>query len=245
MRKSPKRGPASVLSLEEEEQIVEYLVRMCERGVRLIPIVLKMKVYEISKYRCIPFKNGIPGDKWLRCFRHHHPELTLMVAQALEASRARGLNKENVQSFYDNLNELYTLHMYPPERIWNCDKIGIEAGRTRGGIVIAYRGARRVHMIVPNQREWLFVLVCMNAVGLVIPSFYVFKRKHFCQNYIERCERGATMSMQPKAWMTSYLFDAWISHFKECVQRMGGISTENKHLLILNGYYSHVTLDVV
>jgi hypothetical protein len=57
--------------------------------------------------------------------------------------------------------------------------------------------------------------------------------------------RGATMSMQPWAWMTSYLFSAWISHFIECVQRMGGISTENMHLLILNGHYSHVTLDVV
>jgi hypothetical protein len=76
--------------------------------------LIKMKVYEITKLRDTPFKNGISEDGWLRCFRHHHPELTLRVAQA---SRARGLCKENVQSFYDNLNELYTLHMYPPERI--------------------------------------------------------------------------------------------------------------------------------
>jgi hypothetical protein len=102
-----------------------------------------------------------------------------------------------------------------------------------------------VHTIVPNQREWLSVLVYINAVGSAIPSFYVFKGKRFRQNYIERCEPGATMSMQPWAWMTSYLFSAWISHFIECVQRMGGISTENMHLLILNGHYSHVTLDVV
>jgi hypothetical protein len=100
-----------------------------------------------------------------------------------------------VQSFYDNLNELYTLHTYPLESICSCDEIGIQAGRTSRGIIIARRGARRVHTIVPEQREWLSVLVCINVAGLAIPSFYVLKKKSFRQNYIERCKPGVTMSM--------------------------------------------------
>jgi hypothetical protein len=79
VRKSRKRGPISVLSLEEENQIVEYLVKMCERRLGLSPIALKMKVYDISKNMDIPLKNGIPGDGWLRCFRQRHLELTLRV----------------------------------------------------------------------------------------------------------------------------------------------------------------------
>jgi hypothetical protein len=109
--KKRRRGPARVLSPEIENQIVEYLVKMCERRLGLSPIALKMKVYEIMRHRSTPFKNGIPGDGWLRCFKHHHPELTLRVAQALEASRARGLCRENVQSFYDNLSELCSLYI--------------------------------------------------------------------------------------------------------------------------------------
>jgi hypothetical protein len=111
--------------------------------------------------------------------------------------------------------------------------------------VIACRGARCVYTIVPDQPEWLSVLVYINAAGLAIPSFYVFKGKRFRQNYIERCEPGTTMSLQLRAWMTSYLFRAWISYFIGCVQRWGGISIENKHLLILDRHCSHVTLDVV
>ena len=53
------------------------------------------------------------------------------------------------------------------------------------------------------------------------------------------------MAMQPRAWMTTYLFSAWLSHFIESVQSMGGISTEHMHLLILDGHNSHCTLDVV
>jgi hypothetical protein len=33
---------------------------MCDRGLGLSPIQLKMKVYEITKNRWTPFKNGIP-----------------------------------------------------------------------------------------------------------------------------------------------------------------------------------------
>jgi hypothetical protein len=77
MKRTHRRGPGSILSLEEEKQIVEYLVGMCERGLGLSPIALKMKVFEITKHRDTPFKNGIPKDRWLRCFKHRHPELSL------------------------------------------------------------------------------------------------------------------------------------------------------------------------
>ena len=135
--------------------------------------------------------------------------------------------------------------MYPPDRVWNCDEMSMQAGTNGGGIVSARRGSHRVHLIVPNQREWLSVLLCMNAARLAIPSFYVFKGMRFCQNYIERCDPGANMSMQPRTWMTSYLFSAWISHFIESVRRMDGISTDQWHLLILDGHASHIGLEVV
>jgi hypothetical protein len=112
-------------------------------------------------------------------------------------------------------------------------------------MVISKRGARCVHSIVPNQREWLSVLVVVNVDGQAIPTFYIFSGKRFRQNYIEHCELGATMVMQPRAWMTSYLFSAWISHFLEYVSRLGGIFLEQRHLLILNSHNSYVTLEVV
>ena len=43
----------------------------------------------------------------------------------------------------------------------------------------------------------------------------------------------------------TYLFSAWISHFIACVWRVGEISPEQHHLLILDGHNSHVTLEVV
>jgi hypothetical protein len=123
-----KRGVKAVLTPDEEAQIVNYLVTMCDRGYGLSPSALKMKVYEITKTRSTPFKDGIPGGGWMRWFRRRHPELTVRTAEGLESARARALCPENVQSLYDNLTELYNLYNYPPERIWNCDESGAQAG---------------------------------------------------------------------------------------------------------------------
>ena len=53
------------------------------------------------------------------------------------------------------------------------------------------------------------------------------------------------MGMQPNAWMTRWLFESWISHFIECLKRGPGVDLSNRHLLILDGHNSHVTLHVV
>jgi hypothetical protein len=53
------------------------------------------------------------------------------------------------------------------------------------------------------------------------------------------------MAMQPKAWMTSILFSHWISHFIKALESRGGILPGNRHLLIVDGHNSHITLEVV
>ena len=251
--RSRKRGVQSVLTMEEERELVKYILAMCNQGLGLSPLDLKLKVAEITRSRSPPFKDGIPGDGWYRWFQKRHPELTLRAAQVLSTSRAKGLCKENVHNFYSNLRVLYTLHNYPPERIWNCDESGVQAGRNGDALVISQRGARQVQKIIPDEREWLSVLVCVNAARSAIPSFYIFKGKRFRQNYIERCESGATMAMQGRAlmtsylysaWMTSYLFSAWISHFNKSINEVDGISPSQRHLLVLDGHGSHVTIAV-
>jgi len=104
-----------------------------------------------------------------------------------------------------------------------------------------------MHKVVPDQREWLSVLVSINAKGKSLPNFYIFKgKKKKSTNFLSKTfERGATWAMQPKAWMTNSLFILWMSHFLLKVSELYGISRENRHLLILDGHKSHVSLDVI
>ena len=45
--------------------------------------------------------------------------------------------------------------------------------------------------------------------------------------------------------MTKWLFHSWISHLIGTLKKTAGIDEKNKHLLVLDGHNSHVTLEVV
>jgi hypothetical protein len=241
-----KRGRQGVLTAAEEEELVEYILKMQDLGWPMTIGLLRLKVAEICQDRSNPFTHGIPGQGWLQWFRRRHPQLTLRASQGLEVNRAKNLCPQNVASLYGNLENLYAQHCYPPDHIWNCDESGAQAGRNGGGtLVFAKKGSKLVHSIIPDQREWLSVLACVNAAGGNIPHFYIFRGKRMRRNYIAQCEPSATMAMQTKAWMTGFLFASWIAHFVKALETRRGISPTNRHLLILDGHNSHVTLDVV
>ena len=86
VRTSRKRRPPTILTPSEEKQLVDYCIRMYEMGQGLTPSALKLKVYDITKSRATPFRDGIPGLGWMRWWKHRHPELTLRVSQALETA---------------------------------------------------------------------------------------------------------------------------------------------------------------
>jgi hypothetical protein len=211
--KGRKRGKAPVLIVDEEQQLVDYIIQMQGLRFPLSLSQLKLKVALITHERATPFVHGIPGARWLRWFRRRHLELALRLAQGLDTNCARGLCPANVNTFYNNLSELYERYKYPPSNIWNCNESGAQAGQNGGAYVLAKRGSHVVHSVIPNKQEWLTVLTCINASGQYIPNFYIFKGMHMRHNYIRRCESGATMAMSRKAWMTGFLFSAWIDHF--------------------------------
>jgi len=103
-----------------------------------------------------------------------------------------------------------------------------------------------VHMVILDQREWLFVLSCINAIGKSLPNFYIFKGMKRSRNFLKKTrEIGATMATQPKAWMTHFLFRAWMHHFLFTISNLYKIAPIDRHLLILDGHSSHVTMEVI
>jgi hypothetical protein len=172
-----KKGRAGVLTVQEEEELLQYCFKMVDLGYPLTLCQLKLKVSELTQDRWTPFNDGIPGSSWVKWFRRRHPNITLRSSQGLEIARARGLCPANVATLYGNLASLYAEHSYAPDHIWNSDETGAHAGRSGGGRVFARRGASNVHSIIPNERYWLSVLSCINANGEALPNFYIFKGK--------------------------------------------------------------------
>ena len=162
----------------------------------------------------IAAKDGVPSRGWLKGFRKSHEKLVLRRAQALPQSRARNLCLETVASFYENLEVLYNRNNYSAHQIWNCDESGAQAGHDGGGYVLVKRGSKDVYKVTPDQREWLFVLSCINANNEKVPNFYIFKGKRKRKDFLRKAgEPDAAIAMQPKAYMMNNLFKEWMHSF--------------------------------
>ena len=106
------------------------------------------------------------------------------------------------------------------------------------------KGSKVVNSITLDHKEHISVLSCINATGGKIPNFYIVKGKYFTSNHIRGCEPRTVMGIQHNAWMTKFLFESWIVHFLRNLNKGPGVSQQNRHLLIVDGHTSHVTIEV-
>jgi len=79
-----RRGRKGVLTSKEENDLVQYLINMQDIGFPLTMGQLQEKVGILTQGRVTPFKGGVLGPGWVRCFRRRHPELSLRKPQSLE-----------------------------------------------------------------------------------------------------------------------------------------------------------------
>ena len=126
-----------------------------------------------------------------------------------------------------------------------CRQISCQVGRNGGGRVLAKIGSKYVRQIIPNKKEHITILTCINSNGDYISNMYIFKGKQQKDEYIRKCEPGAVYAMQKKAWMSGYIFYKWLDHLFRNPELRGGISQIKRHLLILDGHGSYVILDVI
>jgi hypothetical protein len=118
---SRKRGKMGVLSFkEEEEEEEEELVLQTLDAPYFQSIVIEVGRGYTKLRDAIQGENSWSG--MVRWLWNRHMDLSLRVVQGLEIGCAKGLCKDEVRNFYDNLELVYWLHQYPPSQIWNMEK---------------------------------------------------------------------------------------------------------------------------
>ena len=89
-----KPGPSTILTAEEEDALVSYLIYMAQHGFPLTRTMTKAFAWGIAKRsgndnRFNP-ECG-PGEHWWVNFQKRHPQLTLRTTDKLERSHAEAL----------------------------------------------------------------------------------------------------------------------------------------------------------
>ena len=77
-------GPAPVLTKEEENELVDWIVKMAEVGYEQCKQQVCQMVKKMldQKGRSSPFTDNLPGKDWWYAFLKQHPQISVRTPQA-------------------------------------------------------------------------------------------------------------------------------------------------------------------
>ena len=232
-------GPASILSPEKEQRIVDYAVHMGEIGYgRTHEQILDIVAAIVSKDgRPNPFVNGRRGCKWWSLFRKRHPEITLCTPEKLQLARAKCCTPEILGAWFKEFGEFLEAQslLNKAECIWNADEASFPLC-AMSGKVISIRNLKNVYAITADTKEQITALCAISAAGDALPPMHIFPGTRFKYNPMLNCVDGACFGHSPTGWISTELFYGWIAnHFAKRV-------SVRPVVLLVDGHSSHIDI---
>nr|CAH7743777.1 unnamed protein product [Callosobruchus chinensis] len=238
-------GRSSVLSSEQENDLVTRIHRLSEVG---MPITSKVLMKSVYTYVC---ENNIPnpfskqskcaGRKWLKLFLTRHPEVARRRAQQMNPVRVQKVNKHIVEDYFRKLKEVMEnmeLFDKPGNILYNMDEKGCRLTIHNQQIVLAKRGSKRVHLTAPEHGENVTIVGCGNPLGQYMPPFILFKGQRLKPEWSDHLPSGSKAIVTKKGSMTCEAFVLWLHHF-------ASFKHPGPALLIFDGAKCHLDISIV
>lgn len=239
-------APNRVFTQEQEREFSEYLICCADiyfglprKEVRKLAFKMAVK-YDLKKPNNWNEKK-MAGEEWFCSFMKRNSELSIRAAQTTSLHRATSFNRTNVNMFYDNLQVVLDRYHFEPQNIYNVDETGVTTVQ-KPNRVVARRGTRQVGALTSAERGALVTLAfAVNALGNVIPPFFVFPRVRFHEHFIRDGPVGSVGAGNPSGWMKAEIFVEFLKHF----QKFTNASNSHRILLLLDNHSSHIHIDAL
>ena len=234
-----------VLNAEFEKELVDYCVGMQNRLFGLSVRDLRSMAFLLAERNHLDHgfdtEKQLAGKDWVAGFLRRNPELSLRTPEPTSIGRAVGFNAVQVDRFYDLIEKTYSDHGFDRAHVWNVDETGLSCVHTPGKI-IGKKGQRQIGKITSGERGKTVTAVCAyNAEGIFIPPMLIFPRVKMNQRLIREAPLGTIGAASKSGWIDSSLFLQWFEHFVKRVKP----STDDPHLILLDGQISHKSLPLI
>lgn len=236
-------GAKPILTEQQENDLVEKIIRFAQRGFPLTAKVVRRSVYRFCEQLNVNHKfnkeKQLAGKEWYRSFLRRHPNISERKAQQLNPARAQKLNHFIVDDYFEKLKNLLdrTGLKYKPGNIYNMDEKGCRLMLHHQQKVLAEKGSRRVHLIGSEHGENVTIVACANALGHVIPPMILFKGQRSKPTFSDGLPVGSVVHMTQKGSMTTEIFLKWLDHFKQFM-------SPPPTILIFDGASSHLDVTI-
>jgi len=212
-------GRKSVLTVEQEQDLVRRIIRYSEVGMSITVPMLGRYVYTfcVTNNIATPFNNQTctAGRDWSKAFLKRHSSVAQSEAQSMNPARAQKLNRFVVNDYFTKIERVQTeLQLFhKPERIFNMDEKGCQLSLHHQQKILAKKGSKRVHLVAAEHGENVTIVACGSASGIVIPPIIIFKGQRKKSTLADELPPGSAVVMAHKGCMTTQRFHPLDSAF--------------------------------
>lgn len=130
-------------------RLADYVTKCTQIYYGLSIVELRKLAFQFGEKIGVSFpeawkENAMAGKDWYYAFMKRHPNLSLRTPEQTSLNRVKSFCRENVSSFFAQLQQLCTEYNFSPENIWNMDETGLSTVPTKVGKVISMRGVKKV-----------------------------------------------------------------------------------------------------
>lgn len=128
--KKARKGPETVLTSDEEKQIVDWLVANHLKGFPRRKNDVKNVVKEFldadTTPRRNPFKDNFPGEKWYQSFLRRHPTIAIRTPESVTDASSKVAEKD-IRGWFEQIkfyliDKNFSDILDDPKRIFNGDE---------------------------------------------------------------------------------------------------------------------------
>ncbi|XP_062703942.1 uncharacterized protein LOC134286347 [Aedes albopictus] len=242
-----KPGKDPVLTKQEETKIVSWVTSIARAG---FPVSIKQLRISVGQFvrqtrKHTPFRNGIPGKKWVMLFLKRHPEISVRTPSVLARYRAT-ITMEQIKGWFGEvhvyLEQDNLIHLLDcPDRVFNLDETSFDLV-VKKRKCLAMKQSKHVYSVFGNNdKESYTALFTASASGVLLPPLVLFP-------YKQRIPGGIALTAPPdwgigrteSGWMTGNAFYDFLKNvFQPWLVREG---IPLPVLLFVDGHKSHATL---
>lgn len=229
----------------QETTLVQYIQKCADFYYGLTIKGLKKLAYEFALKLQVECPQGwhdnhSAGKKWYQKFMDRHKELSLRTPEHTSLHRVKGFCEENVNKFFDQLNDMLELK-FDPSHIYNMDETGFPTVPTRTDKVITTKGTRRVGQVATAERGTsVSMALTVNAAGNSIPPMFLFPYKKMQSCFMDNATPGS-IGFANGGWMTQEIFVKYMEHFLQHSHS----TLDNPTLLLLDNHTSHMSIEAL
>ena len=170
------------------------------------------------------------------------PRRSIREGPSVDSLRESKATPTYLCDYFEKLEDLFRKEKITPERIWNCDEVGVQLSDMR---VHVYSTKKTIRRDLSNDH--LTAHLTVSATGEVMPLYLIFPGEN--DGAIPEEVSGnpdVWANYSPRGWMDEKRFQAYlllyIRKIKEIREKSG--STDS-HVLLLDGHSSRYNVDTL